>query len=246
MNKKTAIITGASGDIGKAISEKLAQDNFNLILNGWNSFEKLIPFAADIKNRYPVDIYCHKADISNETQVKEMFSKAVEKLGNISVLVNCAGISFVGLIQDTTEEIWNRIFDINTKGVFLCSKEAVKLMVSQKSGNIINITSMWGQTGASCETAYSASKGAIDSFTKALAKEIAPSGIRVNAISPGMIATKMNSHLSSDEIQSFVNEIPTEKIGQPKDIADAVSFLVSDQASYITGQIIGINGGYLI
>lgn len=246
MKNKTALITGASGEIGKAISEKFAQNNYNLILNGFKSFDSLLNFADYISNKYSVKVYCHKADISDEEQVKKMFKEAERTIGNITALVNCAGISYFGLIQETDISTWNRVFDINTKGVFLCSKEAIKIMLSQKEGVIINISSMWGQTGASCETAYSASKGAVDAFTKALAKEVAPSGIRVNAISPGMIATKMNARLTEEEMKSFINDVPLEKIGQPNDIAEAALFLVSEKASYITGQIIGINGGYNI
>ena len=175
-----------------------------------------------------------------------MMNFALEKFGRIDLLVNNAGKSYIDTITSLEDEKAEEIFSVNLKGTYLCCKEASKIMVHQKCGKIINISSMWGDIGASCEVAYSASKAGINGLTKALAKELAPSGITVNAVSPGLIATKMNETVSTDDLNSFVEEIPLGRIGTVEDIAKSVVFLASDDADYITGQILSVSGGYVI
>ena len=164
----------------------------------------------------------------------------------MDILVNNAGISHQGLITETDEIDYDKIIDVNLKGVFNCCKSVTPVMVNQKFGKIINISSMWGQVGASCEVAYSAAKAGVIGLTKALAKELAPSGITVNAIAPGLIETGMNANLTIEEITDFVNEIPLARIGSADEVAAAIYFLASENADYITGQVLGINGGYVI
>ena len=187
-----------------------------------------------------------KADVSKQDQVKAMFDFCMDRFGSIDVLVNNSGISYEGLITDMDEEDWDRIIDTNLKSVFLCSKEALKHMISNHSGKIINISSMWGQVGASCEVAYSASKAGMIGFTKALAKEVGPSGINVNAIAPGVIMTDMMKDFDQSDIDYLKDETPLMRLGQPEDIANLVSFLVSDKADFITGQVLASNGGFVI
>lgn len=193
---------------------------------------------------YQVEIF--KADVSKQDQVKAMFDFCMDRFGSIDVLVNNSGISYEGLITDMDEEDWDRIIDTNLKSVFLCSKEALKHMISNHSGKIINISSMWGQVGASCEVAYSASKAGMIGFTKALAKEVGPSGINVNAIAPGVIMTDMMKDFDQSDIDYLKDETPLMRLGQPEDIANLVSFLVSDKADFITGQVLASNGGFVI
>ena len=175
-----------------------------------------------------------------------MVKETLYKFGSLDVLVNNAGIAYQGLITDTDEIDFDRIIDVNLKGVFNCCKSVIPSMVSQQSGKIINISSMWGQVGASCEVAYSAAKAGVIGLTKALAKELAPSGITVNCIAPGLIETSMNSNLTIEELNDFVEGIPLGRIGSADEIAAAIEFLSSDEADYITGQVLGINGGYVI
>lgn len=193
---------------------------------------------------YQVEIF--KADVSKQDQVKAMFDFCMDRFGSIDVLVNNSGIRYEGLITDMNEEDWDRIIDTNLKSVFLCSKEALKHMISNHSGKIINISSMWGQVGASCEVAYSASKAGMIGFTKALAKEVGPSGINVNAIAPGVIMTDMMKDFGQSDIDYLKDETPLMRLGQPEDIANLVSFLVSDKADFITGQVLASNGGFVI
>lgn len=174
-----------------------------------------------------------------------MIARTIKCFGQIDILINNAGISYTGLLTDMTEQEWDDIFNTNIKAMFSACRLVLPQMVSRKNGKIINISSMWGQVGASCEVAYSASKGAVDAFTKALAQEMGPSGITVNAVSPGVIATDINSHLSENEMTDLKNETPLEKIGRPEDVAEAALFLASEKADFITGQIIPVNGGFI-
>lgn len=187
-----------------------------------------------------------KADVSDFNQVLEMFQKATAKFGSVDILVNNAGISEQKLFTEISEAEWDRMFDVNVKGVFNCCKVAVRDMLRRHSGNIINISSMWGQVGASCEVHYSAAKGAVISFSKALAKELGPSNIRVNCVAPGVVSTDMNKGLDELTISDLKNETPLGVIGTPVDVASLVLFLASDRSKFITGQVIGVNGGFLI
>jgi 3-oxoacyl-[acyl-carrier protein] reductase len=175
-----------------------------------------------------------------------MMKTAAERCGGIDVLINNAGISVSGLFTDITLEQEKRIWEVNVMGAMNCARYALPFMLNRKYGKIINISSMWGQTGASCEVHYSASKAALIGFTKALAKELGPSGINVNCIAPGFITTEMNSCHSPETFQQFKEETPLERLGTPEDIAQTAAFLASDKASFITGQVIGVNGGYVI
>ena len=232
-----ALVTGGSGGIGEAICYKLAQDGYTVIVN-YNSNKNQADFIANKINGFPF-----KADVSNFQEVQSMVEFIIQKFGSIDLLVNNAGISIVNLFHEVSQEDIKKILDINLNGVFNCSKAVIKYMISQKSGNIINISSMWGEIGGSCEVHYSATKSAIIGFTKALAKEVGLSNIRVNCVSPGVIDTKMNGHLSTEDLNALKEEIPLYRIGTPMEVANVVSFLASDKASYITAQDIAVNGG---
>lgn len=244
LNGKVAVVTGASRGIGRGIAVELARCGASIIINYKNSEEEAQKTLDIIKclGGYAIKV---KADISNYSQAKLLIDTAVETFGKIDILVNNAGISSVGLFMDMREAEWNEMIDINFKGVLNCSHSALKYMVSQRSGNIINISSIWGNSGASCEVVYSAAKGAVNLFTKSLAKEMAPSGIRVNAVAPGVIDTEMNSWLSSEEKKQLEEEIPMGKFGGVQDIGRAVVFLASKESQYITGQVLTIDGGMI-
>lgn len=239
---KVAIVTGASRGIGKGIAIELAKAGACVVINYKSNDE-----AAEITLREISELGAYalkiKGDVSDYEFSKQLIRTTIEKLGKVDILVNNAGISKVGLFMDEEPAEWDNILNVNLKGTINCSHSVVREMIKQKSGVIINISSMWGNVGASCEVIYSASKGAINSFTKALAKELAPSGIRVNAIAPGVIDTEMNSWLSLKERQLLASEIPMMKFGEVQDVGKLVTFLVSENSKYITGQVITIDGG---
>lgn len=238
---KTIIVTGGSRGIGRAIVEKFANENYNVILN-YNKSE----FAAlDIAKQYK-NVETFKADVSKPKDVEAMINFAENKFGHIDVLINNAGISSTGLLQDLSLEEWNKLFETNVTGTFLVTREVLPRMISKKSGKIINISSVWGIVGASMEVAYSASKAAIIGFTKALAKEVGPSNITVNAIAPGIVMTDMVSNLSVEEFEQIRMDIPLGRIGSTEDIANTAFYLASDEANYMTGQIISPNGGWVM
>lgn len=240
---KTVLITGASGGIGSAVAEKFACLGYNVVIN-YNKNEKAaLELCEKLKTTGNCNILAVKADISDNTQVDAMFSQAEKQFGGVDILINNAGISLIKMINDVTESEWDNIFDINTKSAYLCSKRAISYMVRNRWGRIINISSMWGICGASCEVPYSASKAALVGFTKALAKELAPSGITVNCIAPGLIETKMNAHLSSDELSAFVNDIPVMRQGRSFEVAHAASFFAHENSGYITAQTLAVDGG---
>lgn len=235
---KIVVVTGGSRGIGAEIVKFLAKLGYKVVLN----YNKSESYAQDVKKELNnVEIF--KADVSKKEEANALIDFAIKKYGKIDVLINNAGIAQTKLFTEITDEDWKNIIDTNLNSAFYCSREAVKNMIHNKSGLIINISSIWGITGASCEVAYSTSKAAINGFTKALAKEIGPSNIRVNAIAPGIINTAMNSYLSEDELKNIKEEIPLEKIGDPVDIAKCVKWLIED--NYTTGQIISINGGWI-
>lgn len=238
---QTALITGGSRGIGRAAAKALAENGYRVIIN-YNNSEKQ---ANELKNELNSKGLCaeiFKADVSNRQQVEKMFEFAE----GVDLLVNNAGIAEQILFSDITEEKWKRIFDVNVNGVFNCCQCALPYMIHNKKGKIINISSIWGITGASCEVHYSATKAAIIGFTKALAKELGPSGITVNCIAPGVIATEMNGNLSEETIEELKEETPLGVIGAPEDIADTVLFLAKNSGNFITGQVISPNGGFLI
>ncbi|MGP1618327.1 elongation factor P 5-aminopentanone reductase [Peptostreptococcus stomatis] len=242
---KVVLVTGGSRGIGRQVAIQLAKEGYRLLINYNKSQKEAQETCRFLREEgYQVEIF--KADVSKQDQVKAMFDFCMDRFGSIDVLVNNSGISYEGLITDMDEEDWDRIIDTNLKSVFLCSKEALKHMISNHSGKIINISSMWGQVGASCEVAYSASKAGMIGFTKALAKEVGPSGINVNALAPGVIMTDMMKDFDQSDIDYLKDETPLMRLGQPEDIANLVSFLVSDKADFITGQVLASNGGFVI
>jgi len=235
---KVVVVTGSSRGIGANIVKTLAKKGYRVILN----YNKSENYAQNVqKELINVDIF--KADVSKKAEAVSLINFAIEKYGKIDVLINNAGISQSKLFTDLTDEDWNNIINSNLNSAFFCSREAAKNMIHNKSGLIINISSIWGITGASCEVAYSTSKAALNGFTKALAKELGPSNIRVNAIAPGIINTDMNNYLSNEELESIKEEIPLERIGETIDISKCVEWLIKD--NYTTGQIISINGGWV-
>lgn len=233
---RIVIVTGGSRGIGEAICREFINNGDKVILNYKNSFEK----ALKIKEELGENLYLIKADVGNMEEVRVMAEFCIGKFGRVDILVNNAGISQIKPFADITEEDWDNMININLKGVYNCTKSVIDPMIHQKSGKIINISSIWGETGASCEVHYSAAKAGVIGFTKALAKELALSNIQVNCITPGIIDTDMNSQFDMEELKT---EVPCEKIGTAKDVAKAVMFLASNEADYITGQILGVNGG---
>lgn len=243
--KHTALVTGASRGIGAATAIALAQNGYNVAVNYNQSKAAADSLVSELINK-GFSACTFKADVSRESEVGIMFDEIKKVFGGVDILINNAAIAEQKLFTDITEADWNHMFDINTKGVFLCCRYALSHMIHQKMGKIVNISSMWGQTGGSCEVHYSASKAAVIGLTKALAKELGPSGITVNCISPGVIDTDMNAHLSASDISALIDETPLCRIGTPEDIAKLVLFLTGDGGNFITGQIFGVNGGILI
>lgn len=236
---KIVLVTGASRGIGREIAEKLAQKGYQVIANYNKSEEK----AKELKEKNPnIDIY--KADVSKRDDVHKMVEYIMQKYKKIDVLVNNAGISISGVFTDVTDEEWNKIINNNLYSVFCTTQEVLQNMIARKEGCIINISSIWGIVGSSCETIYSVAKAGVDGMTKSLAKELGPSNIRVNSIAPGIIDTEMNSNYTLDEIEEIKEEIPLERIGKKSDISKCVEWLIDDE--YTTGQIISINGGWVI
>ena len=233
---KVALVTGGSGGIGSAICRKLAGEGYFVYVNYCRNAEKAEAIAAEIGGK------AVGFDVADRGAVEE----AIAAIGDIDLLVNNSGVSVIGLFDSIDQPTADRLLMTDLAGTMNCSRCAVKSMIRNKSGNIINIASMWGEVGASCEVDYSAAKAGVIGFTKALAKEVAPSGIRVNCVSPGFILTEMNSHFSDDDLALIKEDIPLGIFGKPEHIADAVAFLASDSAEYITGQILGVNGGMVI
>lgn len=244
MNKKTVLVTGASRGIGRAIALTFAEQGYHVFLNCNRSVIELERVRSEIDAMPHGSCDLVIGDVGNPDAVKDMFKKIYKKCDALDVLVNNAGIAHIGLLSDMTDREWNRIIQTNLSSVFYCCRGAIPKMVSKKAGKIINISSMWGTSGASCEVAYSATKSGVHGLTKGLAKELAPSKIQVNAIACGCIETSMNSQLSEEERLALEIEIPAGRFGSPQEVADMVMQLVNSPA-YLTGQIIGLDGGYI-
>lgn len=242
---KTALITGGAGGIGSASAEALCKAGFSVAINYCHSEEKALALSSSLISR-GYDAFTVRADVGKASEVDEMFDFIIGRCGSVDVLVNNAGISTHELFDTLSDEMWQKYLDVNLSGPVFCCRRAVKEMLRLKSGSIINISSMWGQTGASCEVAYSTVKAGVIGLTRALAKEVAPSGIRVNCICPGAVDTKMMECYSGADIKAFCEEIPLGRLAAPSEIADAVVFLATEKSSYITGQILGVNGGAVI
>lgn len=234
-----ALITGASRGIGREITKRLALKGIKVIAN-YNKSEE----QAQILQKENNNIEIYKADVSKRKEVHDMVKYILNKYGRIDILINNAGISENKMFTDVTDKDWNNIINTNLYSVFCVTQEVLNNMIHNKKGCIINISSIWGMVGASCETVYSVAKAGVNGMTKSLAKELGPSNIRVNAIAPGIIDTDMNKNLTKEDIQNIQDEIPLEKIGKTIDIARCVEWLIQDE--YTTGQIISINGGWVI
>jgi 3-oxoacyl-[acyl-carrier protein] reductase len=237
---KTALVTGGAGGIGSAVCRRLAADGYFVWVGYAHSAGKAEALAAEISGK------AVGFDVANVEAVRSAVEAITKESGAPDVLVNNAGVSEIDLFTSISQSAADRIMSVDLVGTLNCSRAVLPAMISRKSGNIVNISSMWGQVGASCEVDYSAAKAGIIGFTKALAKEVAPSGIRVNCVSPGFIMTEMNSRFTAEELEAIRDEIPLGIFGEPKHVADAVAFLVSGQAEFITGQVLAVNGGMVI
>lgn len=242
---KIALITGASRGIGRAIALRLAKDGYTVAMNYCHN-ERAALRAAEVLSAFGKDGMLCRADVANEQAVRDMVKAVEDRLGPIDLLVNNAGIAEQALFTDLTAAQWKRMMDVHVNGAFFTSSAVLPSMIRRKSGCIINIASMWGQTGASCEVHYSTAKAALIGMTKALAKEVGPSGIRVNCVSPGAIETDMMAGFSAEDKEAIAQDTPLMRLGKPEEIAAAVAFLASEDAAFITGQVLAPNGGMVI
>lgn len=236
---KTAIVTGGAKGIGAAIVKRLVQDGYKVALCYNNSESEANKLCGELGE----NCKAYKLDITDSVAVNNTFAHIEKNFGEIAVLVNNAGIAEQSLFTDITDEMWNKMLQTNLSGAFYCSRAVLKYMINRKSGKIVNISSIWGEIGGSCEVHYSATKAGLIGMTKALAKEVGLSGITVNSVSPGVILTDMTSHFDDDTMNELKNETPLNRIGTPEDVAGAVAFLVSRDADFITGQDLAVNGG---
>jgi 3-oxoacyl-[acyl-carrier protein] reductase len=245
MNYRNVIVTGASRGIGRSIALLLASSGYNLVINCSKSKNELLKVQEEI-NAYPVKCGIHIGDLGNPDEAESLTEIAHKTFGGsfTGILINNAGISHVGLTQDMSFDEWNRLVNINLSSVFYMSKLIIPEMINNKSGRIINISSVWGLCGASCETAYSAAKGGINAFTRALGKELAPSNIQVNAIACGAVDTSMNSCFSDEDLENLCNEIPAGRMASPEEIAQFTLQLIN-APSYLTGEVIKMDGGWI-
>lgn len=241
--KRTVVITGASRGIGKEAALRFAKEDWNVVINASKSQDALNEVQDEILS-YGVDGLAMIGDVQDSGFIHELMTKTLERFGSIDVLVNNAGISYVGLLSDMSVEEWNRILNTNLSSVFYGCKEVIPSMVSNKSGKIINVSSVWGEVGASCEVAYSATKGGIISLTRALAKELAPSNIQVNAVSFGAIDTSMNSCFSKEELEELADEIPVGRLGSSKEAGDFI-YQIAIMNPYVTGQVFRMDGAWI-
>lgn len=240
-----ALVTGSSRGIGRAIAVALAAEGYRIAVNYLYSEKAAQSLVAELRER-GCDAAAFPCDVADEAQVKGLFREIRGRLGEVDLLVNNAGIAQQKLFTDLTVVDWDRLFAVDVRGVFLCCREALPHMIREKQGNIVNISSIWGMGGASCEVHYSAAKAAVIGLTQALAKEVGPSGIRVNCVAPGVIDTEMNHQLDPETVAALRAETPLGVIGTDSDIANAVVFLASQRARFITGQVLSPNGGILI
>lgn len=240
------LITGASGGIGAAIAEEFARAGYGLVLHYNKGADRANALAARLADAYSIPALPLQADLSDTAAVQAMFARAAAEFGFIDTLVNNAGVAEQKLFTDLTDEDWDRMIDVNLSGTFRTCRAALSEMIRRKQGTIINISSMWGEVGASCEVAYSAAKAGVIGLTKALAKEVGPSGITVNCIAPGAIRTPMLDCFTEEDLAALAEETPVGRIGTPEDVAASCVFLASDGARFITGQVLGVNGGFVI
>lgn len=244
MTSKTVCITGASKGIGAAIAKRLAAEGHRMILNTGSDEAGLTKLSEELTQAYGISIFPSVGDVGDPDYVSSFIKEGSAKLGAVDILINNAGIAHVGLLSDMTAEEWHRVMNTNLNAAFYTSHAVLPGMIHKKTGRILNITSMWGEVGASCEVAYSAAKGGLIAFTKALAKELAPSNIPVNALSCGVIDTRMNDCFSDEEKAALAQEIPMERFGTPAEAAEAAYNLLT-MPDYVTGQILRIDGGFI-
>lgn len=243
-NKKTVLVTGGAKGIGKAICTELANCGYNIAVNYNTSEGEALILKEKLSPLTKVEIF--KADVSVSSEVNTMFEAVERAFGGVDILINNAGISQQALFTDITDDMWQRMLGVNLTGAFNCCRRALPYMINQKYGSIVNVASMWGEVGASMEVHYSAAKAGLIGLTKALAKEVGLSGITVNAVSPGVVLTDMMAQFSQEDMDALADETPMGVLGNAEDIASAVSFLVSEKARFITGQVVSVNGGFVI
>ena len=242
---KYALITGGSRGIGAAAARLFARRGWGVAV-GFHHGEREAQALAQELSALGVPALAVEADVADAGQVGRMVDNVLENFCQLDILVCSAGISHLGLISQIDEDQWRRLFAVNVDGVHHCCRAVLPHMLERKSGTIVTVSSMWGQVGASCEAAYSATKGAVIAYTKALAKELGPSNIRVNCVAPGVIDTEMNARLSAEDLAALAEETPLGRVGTPEEAAAAITFLASDEASFLTGQVVAPNGGLVI
>lgn len=245
ITKRVVLVTGGAKGIGADICRKLALKGYSVAI-GYNTSKKEAEELKQDLLSMGTEAEIFKANISNPNDVRKMFNAIDNRFGSLYGLVNNSGIAEQALFTDITDEMWDDMIGVNLSGTFYCSREAVKRMLKNKEGKIVNITSMWGEVGASMEVHYSASKAGVIGLTKALAKEVGLSGITVNAVSPGVIKTDMISEFSHQDLEALKEDTPLNRLGEPIDVANAVVFLLSSSSDFITGQVLGVNGGFVI
>ncbi len=245
MSRKTALVTGASRGIGAAIARKLAEEGCDVAVNYNRSREQAEALACEFQS-LGVRALTVKADVGSSEEVLQMVNKVWNEFCQLDILVCNAGVAWQGLFQDMTDEDWHRLMAVDLDGVFYCCREAAKRMIPRQTGSIVTVSSMWGVAGGACEAAYSAAKAGVIGLTKALAKELGPSGIRVNCVAPGVIDTEMNRNLGPEALEALKDETPLERLGSGRDVAEAVAFLALERGSFFTGQVLQPNGGLII
>ena len=244
VKKKIALVTGASGGIGSACAKTLAEKGYTVLVHGNRSMDAANALAQQLREN-GMDAHAVCCDLSDSAAVQAMCSEILRVYHRVDALVLSAGVSYTGLLTDMTDAQWHTVMDVNVSGAFYLIRALAPGMVSGRCGSIVTVSSMWGRVGASCEAAYSASKAALIGLTRALAKELGPSGVRVNCIAPGVIDTKMMDEHSEETKAILADETPLGRLGTPQDVAAAAAFLLSDEAAFITGQVLGVDGGYI-
>ena len=243
--QRVALVTGGSRGIGRAIVRRLAEDGFAVAINYVQNKEAAESLKDELRGLgYAAEVFC--ADVSDWEQVQRMADEISATLGSVSVLINNAGIAQQKLFTDITPSEWSRMMSVHIDGAYHTCRAFLPFMIRNRNGCIVNVSSMWGQVGASCEVHYSTAKAALIGMTKALAKEVGPSGVRVNCVAPGVIATDMMADFDDDTVRGLTEETPLGRLGTPEDVAQAIAFLVSDEASFVTGQVLAPNGGFII
>lgn len=243
--RKVALITGASRGIGRACARLFAENGYSVLINYHRSEQAAQELLRELLDK-GCDARLLRADVSNSAQVDALCKQALSAFRHVDVLINNAAIAQQALLTDLSDQDWRRMMAVNLDAAFYCCRALLPGMISRRSGSILNISSMWGQVGASCEVSYSAAKAGLIGFTKALAKEVAPSGVRVNCLCPGVIDTDMNASLSDDTRRELAEETPLGRLGTPEEVARAALFLCGESASFITGQVLGVNGGLIV